>query len=114
MRLAKAAAITAGFIGAFGLGVWIGPSVTDRTDRVMETAVRVATPDSVETKRQARATRTARVTTAAEAPVSAKMIDVSAPELHQRLKPTLNRGADMSKASSGFKDAEQFAIVAHA
>ena len=35
-------------------------------------------------------------------------------ELHQRLKPLLNRGADMDIASQDFEDGEQFAMVAHA
>ncbi len=38
----------------------------------------------------------------------------SHPELQRRLKPVLNRGADMSKAADGFRNAEEFALVAHA
>jgi hypothetical protein len=30
------------------------------------------------------------------------------------LKPLLNKGSDMTMASEGFRDAEQFAAVAHA
>ena len=41
-------------------------------------------------------------------------VSVSAGELHDRLKPLLKSGADMSIASDGFKSAEQFATVAHA
>jgi len=39
---------------------------------------------------------------------------VIAPALHERLKPLLNKGANMDTASEGFVDAEQFAAVAHA
>ena len=41
-------------------------------------------------------------------------VAVSSAELHDRLKPLLKSGADMSIASEGFKSAEQFATVAHA
>ena len=39
---------------------------------------------------------------------------VSAPALAVRLKPVLNRGANMTVAGEGFRDGEQFATVAHA
>lgn len=39
---------------------------------------------------------------------------MSEPQLHERLKPVLNKGTRMSIASEGFRDAEQFATVAHA
>jgi len=39
---------------------------------------------------------------------------MSAPELHARIKPILNRGADVTIASEAFEDATQFAAVAHA
>jgi len=35
-------------------------------------------------------------------------------ELQKRLKPLLNKGADMDIASQDFEDGEQFAMVAHA
>jgi hypothetical protein len=41
-------------------------------------------------------------------------ISTSDSALHARIKPLLNRGADMTLAPVGFKDAEQFAAVAHA
>ncbi len=41
-------------------------------------------------------------------------VSVPAPELHARIKPILNRGADVSIASEEFQDATQFAAVAHA
>jgi hypothetical protein len=36
------------------------------------------------------------------------------PEVQKRMKPLLNKGADMTVASEGFRSAEQFATVAHA
>ena len=41
-------------------------------------------------------------------------VNVDAPALQQRLKPVLNRGANMAMAADGFRSAEQFATVAHA
>jgi hypothetical protein len=41
-------------------------------------------------------------------------VAVSEPALHERLKPVLNRGANMAMAADGFKSAEEFATVAHA
>jgi hypothetical protein len=49
-------------------------------------------------------------------PVGATPLTVpaAAPALHERLKPLLNKGADMGVAAQDFQDAEQFAAVAHA
>jgi hypothetical protein len=41
-------------------------------------------------------------------------VALSTPELHERLKPVLNKGADMTIAAEGFRSAEEFAMVAHA
>ena len=41
-------------------------------------------------------------------------IPVSAPELHERIKPVLARGTRLPLAAEGFVDAEQFATLAHA
>jgi hypothetical protein len=41
-------------------------------------------------------------------------IPVSAPELHARMKPVLARGTKLPMAAEGFKNAEQFATLAHA
>jgi hypothetical protein len=47
---------------------------------------------------------------------AAKVVAVPAtqPDLQARLKPVLNRGTRMELAAAGFRDAEQFATVAHA
>jgi hypothetical protein len=41
-------------------------------------------------------------------------IPVSAPELHERMKPVLARGTKLPLAVEGFTSAEQFAMLAHA
>lgn len=57
---------------------------------------------------------------AANAPAQLRVVSAlprvspDAPELLGRLQPLLNKGADMSIAAEGFRDAETFAAVAHA
>ncbi len=110
MSVAKTSAITAGFLGAFALGVWTGPALVDRGADTKVASVKADTPAENRAAAPARR-RTARP--AAKTAV-APSIDVSAPELHSQLKPLLNKGSDMERAAEGFKDAEQFASIAHA
>jgi hypothetical protein len=58
------------------------------------------------------APRPARVNRASE--VRAMKVSVAAPELHHRLKPVFSSGTNVEKASSGFRDAAQFATIAYA
>ena len=111
MTMGKMTALALGLVGGFALGVWTGPHITQRADRaasgvhetvtVPDTPAATTTAVEPRTVRRAPAARTARV-------------EVSAPALHDRLKPVLNKGADMSVAAEGFRSAEQFAMVAHA
>ena len=48
------------------------------------------------------------------APKLVMTIPMSAPELHQRMKPVLARGTQLPLAVEGFTSAEQFATLAHA
>ena len=115
MTIARASLLATGFIGALALGVAIGPSLTQRKNAVVpppaaEISQPAATPaDKPLTK--AKAPRTPRTTKSVARAVA---IPASKPELHIRLKPVLNRGANMTVAAEGFRDAEQFATVAHA
>jgi hypothetical protein len=129
MTLGKATALTAGFLGAFAVGVAVGPSIQDRFS--VENA-RVAVPPAETTATNASrptasstapaktpragATAAARKTTSTTATVNAAStsVPVSEPRLHARLKPVLNRGARMEAAAEGFRSAEEFATVAHA
>jgi len=116
MTIGKASALTAGFLGAMALGVVIGPSITNRD---MTTTQPVA---AVEPAPPAAATPAPppapRVTAERRAEIKVRenlaAMSSSSPELHARLKPVLNRGAKMELAADGFRDAEQFATVAHA
>jgi hypothetical protein len=120
MTVGKAAALTAGFVGAVILGIAIGPSVTDRlphkgaASQTQATAVAEKSPSSGATRTRAtesrgkiNATRTAQAT-------SRISIPISEPRLHERLKPVLREGTKIDMAAEGFKNAEDFATVAHA
>jgi hypothetical protein len=110
MTFGKGATLVAGFVGAMALGVWIGPYLTDGGAIATRTSS-VSRPDSPNTTAKGRQPASAtRVTTRAARPVIAP----STTELHTHLKPLLNRGADMAVAAEGFRNAEQFATVAHA
>ena len=121
MKVAKVSAMALMLAGAVGLGIWIGPYATKRSQpgnesppatqaaaSVAEANHAVPTPSPRAHVRRASAKR------AKPAEVVPVIVSASAPQLQQRLKPLLNKGANMDIASQEFKDGEQFAIVAHA
>jgi hypothetical protein len=113
MTVGKMTALGLALAGAFALGVWTGPELTqraaDRSASVSDDTGIVPGADSLpaETAAPARTARAGVVT-------RAERVDISMPELQARLKPVLNRGANMAVAAEGFNSAEQFAMVAHA
>lgn len=122
MKTGTTSAAVLGLIGGVAAGVWIGAEMTSRRD---VTQAPVAAVQTVETPaaepvkaRPRRAERVSRVTPpaapATEAPKLVMTIPVSAPELHDRMKPVLARGTKIPMAAEGFTDAEQFATLAHA
>ena len=136
MSFAKGLALVLGFVAAVAVGVWIGPQITHRGaalgDATASSQGSVSSVDSVgsvdrdmqrptvkrvpSSQRAAAKQRKAAQTTATGMPVGStpRAISVIAPALHERLKPLLNKGANMDVASEDFGDAEQFAAVAHA
>ena len=128
MRTGKTSAATLGLVGGLALGVWIGSEVTSSRADVTPQPAAVATepvpesPAATAPAKPRRVTRAARVASSAaiEAPVPESApklvmtIPVSAPELHQRMKPVLARGTKLPMAVEGFSSAEQFATLAHA
>jgi hypothetical protein len=125
----KTSAATLGLVGGLALGVWIGSEMTSgREAATPEPAVVTAqaadvpavTPQPDKPKRARRVARVNRPAAAVEAPAPESAprlvmtIPVSAPELHARMKPVLARGTKVPMAAEGFKDAEQFATLAHA
>lgn len=113
MTLAKATALTLGFLGAFAVGVWVGPNVREYTG---DTATaHVAQSSDAASKPRPAATAARGKTAAKSAAVNAPdAILASAANVHDQVKPLLNRGANVTMASEGFRDAEQFVTVAHA
>jgi hypothetical protein len=111
MTFGKMTALSLGFVGAFALGVWTGPHIVQRSANVAVAADDASViwgsglPPETETASNATNTRPAATTA---------RVEVSAPDLQERLKPVLNRGANMALAAEGFRNAEQFATVAHA
>jgi hypothetical protein len=108
MTLGKATLLTLGFLGAVALGVGISPYLTDGADGRDVEPTAIADP-VVSPSVEGRALG-ARPTPTRPTPP----IPVSSPELHARMKPLLNKGADVAIASEDFRSAEQFAAVAHA
>lgn len=117
MTLAKASALTVGFFATVALGVGIGPYIVKQpaTAEVQPAAAAAAVPLDGPVKAPKAAPAARRIATPAAPDILAvPAIAPSAPELHARLKPVLNKGADMTIASSDFPTGERFAAVAHA
>jgi hypothetical protein len=121
MTAAKTTALVVALVGALALGVFIGPFVWNRDSVSIGHSISRATRPTAgaeQTPRAARATaNSARAESRAAAPTSRSSkpaVASSEPELHQTVKPLLNRGADVGVAAEGFKTGEQFAMVAHA
>ncbi|MDP2322185.1 MAG: hypothetical protein Q8O42_22945 [Acidobacteriota bacterium] len=123
MKNGTTSAAVLGLVGGIALGVWVGAEMTSgRTVAEAPTAVEqtlaAPAPEPVTaTPRRARVVRAAPATVApakASEPKLVMTIPVSAPELHDRMKPVLARGTKIPMAVEGFKDAEQFATIAHA
>jgi hypothetical protein len=118
MTYGRGWALACGFVGATALGVAIGPYVVDHP------AARQSSPaaiQQVEGPRDAADTRAmpARDTTAGRRNMAATVrtsVSPASPELHAKLRPLFVFAArpDMARVSAGFRDAEQFAAVAHA
>jgi hypothetical protein len=125
MTYGKVAGITAGFVCAFGIGVWTGTQMRDRAYQQNVPAIATAAT-APETSAAPAAPRPSARTRAARAPSVAKedrpteftpmktSMSASAPELQPRIKPLLKPGARLDIAAEGFYSAEQFATVAHA
>jgi hypothetical protein len=110
MTIAKTSALTVGFLCAIAFGILIGPTVTKWKTSVKAPSW-VQAPFASSGSTEGQPVAEARPKAARSKTV---VVPVSAPELQDRLKPLLNKGANMTVAAEGFRDAEQFATVAHA
>jgi hypothetical protein len=138
----KSSAVALGLAGGLALGVWIGSEMTSGREAVAPEPAAVTTPApepaavTPQPERPKRLVRAARASKAAvvghptahsprgggavnapapeSTPRLVMTIPVSAPELHERMKPVLARGTKIPLAVKGFTSAEQFATLAHA
>ena len=124
----KSSAVALGLAGGLALGVWIGSEMTSGREAVAPEPAAVTapapeptatTPQPEKPKRVVRAARAVKpAVVEAPAPESTPKlvmtIPVSAPELHERMRPVLARGTKIPLAVEGFTSAEQFATLAHA
>ena len=129
MTSGKTSAAVLGLVGGVVLGGWIGTELTMNREVAAQAPAAVTTQTVAEAaaravpakpKRVLRAARAASSSAAVNAPAPESApklvmtIPVSAPELHQRMKPVLARGTKLTIAVEGFTSAEQFATLAHA
>ena len=115
MKTGTTTAALLGILGGAALGVWIGADMAtpDLVSAPMAAVQPVEAPAPAPVKVASRRGRVARAATS-EAPKLVMTIPVSAPELHDRMKPVLARGTKIPMAAAGFTDAVQFATLAHA
>jgi hypothetical protein len=108
-------ALIVGVMAVGALGVWWA---MDRDTEVSAPPTTAVSPAAEVAKpRRAPAPRAAAkkdIEKTTIAPDVVPALPATEPELHARLKPVLNRGTRMALAAEGFRDAEQFATVAHA
>ena len=119
MRKHTLTALIVGILAVAALGIWWGPSLMDRDAEVTAPPAATVSPSAEPAKpRRAPARRATVASKDVEkttiAPDVVPTLPATQPELHARLKPVLNRGTRMEMAAAGFRDAEQFATVAHA
>ena len=111
-------ALIVGVLAVTALGVWWGPSLMHRDTEVTAPPAAAASPAAEPaTPRRAPAPRAVAKKEMGKttiAPDVVPALPAAHPELQARLKPVLNRGTRMEVAAEGFRDAEQFATIAHA
>ena len=121
MKTGRSLNAVLGLVGGVALGIWMGAAMMPRSGPATAPVAEiqpVAEPAPEAVKVTPRRGRVARAATVAaeptEAPKLVMTIPVSAPELHDRMKPVLARGTKIPMAAEGFTDAVQFATLAHA
>jgi hypothetical protein len=118
MRKGTLTALVVGVLAVGALGIWWGPALMHRDTEVTAPPAAAVSPSAETVKpRPAPAPRavakkdTEKTTIA---PDVVPTLPATQPDLQARLKPVLNPGTRMDAAAEGFRDAEQFATVAHA
>lgn len=114
MTFTKATTLSIGLVGAFAIGVWTGPSLTQSfASATTPQVVQVDQAPAVDAPRPA-----ARVARAVAPPAPLNPFDAamaaSDPSVQRHAQSLLNDGANVQLASEGFRDAELFVSVAYA
>jgi hypothetical protein len=128
MTFGKAGLLTAGFVATFALGVMTGPTIRDNwygmdapAQAVAAQPAEASAPAPVKAERPA--TRARASSSRAPEAVGAKKasntihsiaVELWEPEMRDRAKAVLNRGARLEVAAADFDSSEQFMTVAHA
>ena len=117
MKFIKASMVVLAIGGAFALGVWTGPYVTDsiRTARAESTTpiVQVDQPVAAEEAPKP-ATRVARAVARPAANPFEPVMTASAPSVQKVAGSVLNQGTNVELAADGFNDATLFVSTAYA
>jgi len=116
MKVLTTFALVMGFVVAVGIGAVVGPKLAHHSDgsTATPTTTAASTASNPAPSPPAPATSASHATAAKPAAPRVARIDATRPDVEARLKPLLNRGANMKIAAEGFQNAEQFAAVAHA
>lgn len=118
MKFIKASMLVLAIGGAFALGVWTGPYVTDSvSDRASrnEMATPVVQMDQAPIAEEApRPTRVTRTVARPEANPFEPVVTPTAPSVQRIAGAVLNEGTDVGMAADGFNDATLFVSTAYA
>lgn len=105
---ARTSTVILGMVGAFALGLTIGPQLT-ATRAVDPVPVTYVAPDAPDAAAPA-----ATPAAPAAAPRLERVLPASAAPVRQHVKRLLNEGTDVTRAAHGFHNARQLMTVAYA
>jgi hypothetical protein len=112
MTFTKATTLSIGLVGAFAIGVWTGPSLTQSFTSA--TTPQVAQVDQAPAMDMDAPRPAARVAPPAPQNPFDTAMAASDPSVQRHAQSLLNDGANVQLASEGFRDAELFVSVAYA
>ena len=114
MTVGKVASLLVSFVGALVVGMVIGAHLPDTFGTHTTESTATTAPQPAPLSEPAATVKPAAPPARRTAAALTTQIPADAPELQKRLRRVLNAGTNMDKAADGFRDAEQFATVAHA
>lgn len=114
MSKGRTSVVVISAITAFGFGVFAGPYLTGRSASVQSDIPYLTAAELPAQEDQPIADATPRAVRPRVPRAAGPALTATSVDLHARLKPVLNRGTNMHIAAEGFRDGQQFAMVAHA